>query len=119
VSAVARVLLVARPELALGRHDITAGRVRRTVRTGRTILEDETIDLTPGCVSCTLREDILPTGEVSDAEFIDCVRTSLPYAWELVSRTAADLDGTDAEFADNQIPPVMIVDGRMTCISSQ
>jgi hypothetical protein len=44
-------------------------------------------------------------GEVSDAAFVDCVRTSLPYAWELIRRTAKDLDGTDAEFADNQIPP--------------
>lgn len=44
-------------------------------------------------------------GEVSDADFVDCVRTSLPYAWDLVSRVAADLDATDAEFADNTIPP--------------
>jgi hypothetical protein len=49
--------------------------------------------------------DAAERGDVSDAEFVDCVRTSLPYAWELVSRTVADLDGTDAEFADNEIPP--------------
>jgi SRSO17 transposase len=30
------------------------------------------------------------TGEVSDAEFVECVRGSLPYAWTVVSRVAAD-----------------------------
>lgn len=44
-------------------------------------------------------------GQVSDADFVDCVRTSLPYAWDLISRTVSDLDGTDAEFADNEVPP--------------
>ncbi|AUG79701.1 hypothetical protein CFP65_4987 [Kitasatospora sp. MMS16-BH015] len=44
-------------------------------------------------------------GEVDEGEFVDCVRTSLPYAWELVSSLVAQLtvDGTD--FADNQVPP--------------
>jgi len=44
-------------------------------------------------------------GEVSDDEFVDCVRNSLPYAYEVVSRVAADLRSGTAEFADNQIPP--------------
>ena len=44
-------------------------------------------------------------GEVSDAEFIDCVRTSLPYAWELISQVAADAHAGGAEFADNTVPP--------------
>lgn len=44
-------------------------------------------------------------GEIDDAEFVDCVRTSLPYAWEVVSRVAADLESGTAEFADNQIAP--------------
>ncbi|MEV0683962.1 SCO5389 family protein [Nocardia sp. NPDC050378] len=44
-------------------------------------------------------------GDIDDAEFVDCVRRSLPYAWEVVSRVAADLrDGTD-EYADNRVPP--------------
>src|SRR5205823_781635 len=30
-------------------------------------------------------------GEVSDDEFVECVRTSLPYAYEVVSRVAGDL----------------------------
>ncbi|WP_405133574.1 SCO5389 family protein [Nocardia sp. NBC_01388] len=45
-------------------------------------------------------------GEVSDEEFVECVRTSLPYAYEVVSRVAADLhSGAAEEYADNVIPP--------------
>jgi hypothetical protein len=44
-------------------------------------------------------------GEVSDAEFVDCVRQSLPYAWSIVSQVAADLDAGDGEFADHAVPP--------------
>jgi hypothetical protein len=44
-------------------------------------------------------------GEVSDAEFVDCVRTSLPYAWEVVSQVMTDLDATGGEFADHEVPP--------------
>jgi hypothetical protein len=44
-------------------------------------------------------------GEVDDAEFLDCVRTSLPYAWTVVDGLVASLGAGDAEFADNQVPP--------------
>jgi hypothetical protein len=44
-------------------------------------------------------------GEVSDEEFVECVRNSLPYAYEVVSRVAADLRSSTAEFVDNQVPP--------------
>ncbi|RDI61282.1 SCO5389 family protein [Nocardia pseudobrasiliensis] len=44
-------------------------------------------------------------GEVSDDEFVECVRNSLPYAYEVVSRVAADLRSGTAEFADNQLAP--------------
>jgi hypothetical protein len=44
-------------------------------------------------------------GEVSDAEFVDCVRQSLPYAWSIVSQVVADLHGGDGEFADHAVPP--------------
>ena len=44
-------------------------------------------------------------GEVPDAEFVACVRTSLPYAWEVVSRVMSDLDTDGGEFADHEIPP--------------
>jgi len=45
------------------------------------------------------------TGAVNEEEFVACVRDSLPYAWETVSRVAADLAASDAEFADNVVPP--------------
>ncbi|MEV0189345.1 SCO5389 family protein [Kitasatospora purpeofusca] len=43
--------------------------------------------------------------EVDEREFVDCVRVSLPYAWELISSLVAraEVDGTD--FADNHVPP--------------
>jgi hypothetical protein len=44
-------------------------------------------------------------GEVSEAEFVECVRRSLPYAWRVVSQVAADLDAGADEFADHAVPP--------------
>ncbi|MBF6438542.1 SCO5389 family protein [Nocardia cyriacigeorgica] len=44
-------------------------------------------------------------GEVDDAEFVECVKNSLPYAWEVVSRVAGELHEGTAEFADNEVPP--------------
>ncbi|WP_028477006.1 SCO5389 family protein [Nocardia sp. CNY236] len=44
-------------------------------------------------------------GEVDDADFIEVVRTSLPYAWEVVSRVADELHSGTGEFADNVVPP--------------
>ncbi|MEV0732779.1 SCO5389 family protein [Polymorphospora sp. NPDC050346] len=44
-------------------------------------------------------------GEVDDEAFIECVRTSLPYAWETVSRVVAELRADDADYADNVVPP--------------
>ncbi len=43
--------------------------------------------------------------EVPDAEFVDCVRQSLPYAWSIISQVAADLQNTEGEFADHAVPP--------------
>jgi hypothetical protein len=45
------------------------------------------------------------SGEVSDAEFVDCVRQSLPYAWQVISQVAADLRDEGGEFADHAVPP--------------
>ncbi|TVT33310.1 hypothetical protein FNH05_27190 [Amycolatopsis rhizosphaerae] len=45
------------------------------------------------------------SGEVTDAEFVACVRDSLPYAWQVISTVAADLDGGTADFADHATPP--------------
>ena len=44
-------------------------------------------------------------GEVDDAAFLDCVRASLPYAWDLIAGLVKDLEADDGEFADNQVPP--------------
>jgi hypothetical protein len=42
-------------------------------------------------------------GEVGDAEFVDCVRTSLPYAWEVISEVATGVP--DAGWRDRSVPP--------------
>ena len=44
-------------------------------------------------------------GEVGDAAFLGCIRTSLPYAWDVISGLIADLEASGGEFADNQVPP--------------
>jgi hypothetical protein len=44
-------------------------------------------------------------GEVDDAAFADCIRTSLPYAWQVISRLIEALHADGGEFADNQVPP--------------
>lgn len=44
-------------------------------------------------------------GEVEDAEFLECVRTSLPYAWGVVTGLVTELEAGTGEFADNQVPP--------------
>jgi hypothetical protein len=59
-------------------------------------------------MSLTVSPELLRTarqGEVSDQAFLDCVRTSLPYAWGLVEGLATILAAGDADFADNQVPP--------------
>ena len=43
-------------------------------------------------------------GEVSDADFVEVVRTSLPYAWQVISEVATSLEPTD-DFADHAVPP--------------
>lgn len=44
-------------------------------------------------------------GEVDETAFVETVRTSLPYAWTVVSGLAADLETGTAELADNRVPP--------------
>ncbi|MGH8887434.1 MAG: SCO5389 family protein [Egibacteraceae bacterium] len=44
-------------------------------------------------------------GEVDEAGFVECVRTSLPYAWQTISGLVADLRAGDRSFVDNQVPP--------------
>jgi hypothetical protein len=46
-------------------------------------------------------------GPVDATAFVDCIRTSLPYAWETISLLVAEhAAGTaDRAFVDNQVPP--------------
>ena len=44
-------------------------------------------------------------GDIDDDAFTACIRTSLPYAWQLVSDLAGRLRASGAGFADNQVPP--------------
>jgi hypothetical protein len=44
-------------------------------------------------------------GQLDDAAFVDCVRTSLPYAWSVVADTAARSATTTADFAEHATPP--------------
>jgi hypothetical protein len=59
-------------------------------------------------MSLTVSPDLLNrarSGPVSDAEFIQCIRTSLPYAWSVMSDVAEKMSAEGAQFADNQTPP--------------
>src|SRR5690606_1239785 len=46
-------------------------------------------------------------GTVEDAEFVACVRDSLPYAWQIVSHVADRLAASppEVEFTDHAVPP--------------
>ncbi|WP_141581813.1 SCO5389 family protein [Actinomadura sp. WMMA1423] len=44
-------------------------------------------------------------GEVGDADFVECIKTSLPYAWEMISGLVARLQVDGGDFADNLTPP--------------
>jgi len=44
-------------------------------------------------------------GEVRTSDFLQCIKESLPYAWQLIEGLIARLNRSDAEFVDNQVPP--------------
>ncbi|MGH9008377.1 MAG: SCO5389 family protein [Acidimicrobiia bacterium] len=46
-------------------------------------------------------------GEVDETAFVDCIRTSLPYAWDTISLLVAEhaAGAPDRPFVDNQVPP--------------
>jgi hypothetical protein len=59
-------------------------------------------------MSLTVPPDLLEQaslGEVDDTRFLDCVRTSLPYAWDLVTSLVIELEASGGDFADNQVAP--------------
>jgi hypothetical protein len=49
--------------------------------------------------------DRAKAGPVDDAEFIACVRDSLPYAWSVVSAVAERLHNDGGEYADDNTTP--------------
>ncbi len=44
-------------------------------------------------------------GKVGDAEFLDCIRASLPYAWDMVARLVGELRDGDARWTGNREVP--------------
>jgi hypothetical protein len=44
-------------------------------------------------------------GEVDDERFVACVRTSLPYAWSVISGLVEELPSSRRGFASNTVPP--------------
>jgi hypothetical protein len=59
-------------------------------------------------MSLTVTPDLLEqarSGKVSDADFVECIRTSLPYGWAMVSRLVSELRGSGSGSAINQEVP--------------
>jgi hypothetical protein len=59
-------------------------------------------------MSLTVPPDLLEQarhGDVDDAAFIACIKTSLPYAWQVISGLVAQVHATGALSADNHVPP--------------
>ncbi|WP_330309495.1 MULTISPECIES: SCO5389 family protein [unclassified Streptomyces] len=44
-------------------------------------------------------------GQVREEDFVETVRTSLPYAYDLIAGLVGELRGGVREFADNHTPP--------------
>ncbi|WP_328478003.1 SCO5389 family protein [Streptomyces sp. NBC_00377] len=44
-------------------------------------------------------------GDIREENFVDTIRTSLPYAYDLVASLATGLHAGIAEFTDNRTPP--------------
>ncbi|MFJ4974124.1 SCO5389 family protein [Streptomyces coeruleorubidus] len=44
-------------------------------------------------------------GDIREEDFVDTVRTSLPYAYDLIASLATELGDSQADFTDNQTPP--------------
>ncbi len=60
-------------------------------------------------MSLTVPSDLLEKaqrGPVEDAEFVACIRESLPYAWGMVERLAKEMDASGAPSVQNlEVPP--------------
>lgn len=44
-------------------------------------------------------------GAVTEAEFVDCVRESLPYAWQVISEAVAAKDVNGTGIGEHEVPP--------------
>lgn len=44
-------------------------------------------------------------GEIRTEDFLQCIKESLPWAWNLIESLAVRLRQGDAAFVDNQVPP--------------
>jgi hypothetical protein len=44
-------------------------------------------------------------GDISTQDFLQCIKDSLPYAWQLLEGLAGRLSTTNESFVDNQTPP--------------
>jgi hypothetical protein len=49
--------------------------------------------------------DTAKRGDVSDRDFVSCVRDSLPYAWHVVETIARDLQADGGDVARHAVPP--------------
>jgi len=60
-------------------------------------------------VSLTVSADLLEkakSGPVDLGDFVDCIKTSLPYAWSMVERLAKELDASgEASVQNLEVPP--------------
>jgi hypothetical protein len=59
-------------------------------------------------LSLTVSPDLLADarlGAVRDNDFVDCIRTSLPYAYDVVARLTDELNTAELPYADNEVPP--------------
>ena len=44
-------------------------------------------------------------GEIRTSDFLQCIKESLPYAWQLIEGLVGRLGQSNTEFVDNQVPP--------------
>jgi hypothetical protein len=60
-------------------------------------------------MSLDVQQDLLERaeqGEIDERDFVTCVRTSLPYAWDTIANLTDELAASSTlQFADNQTPP--------------
>jgi hypothetical protein len=59
-------------------------------------------------MSLTVPATLIEQAEASDIrldDFLQCIKDSLPYAWQLTEGLVGRLNSSTGSFADNQVPP--------------